>query len=214
MRGNTMRVVLPVACLLFSAATFAKGPLPSTNEELAAYLPDGAMVETRIDADFNGDGMKDIAIISANDDVRVLTAFLAYADEYNTGFEPIGTGALDVGPLGAASLRMQKNVLVLEDLTGGTSATSSTYRFRFDAAESKMRLIGLDAEYYSRTYQHGSRKLSFNYLTGDRVEQVSEVGTKDDEALVPGPEKRSKGKPRKIWLDDIPSPEALLLDEK
>lgn len=206
-----MRALLTVACLLFSVAALGKGPPPSTNEELAAYLPEGAAVEARIDADFNGDGMKDIAIVSANDDVRVLTAFLAYADEYNTGYEPIGQGALDLGPLGSASLRMQKNVLVLEDLTGGTSATSATYRFRFDAAESKMRLIGLDAEYYSRTFQHGSRKLSFNYLTGERVEQVSELGKKDDEALVPGPEKRSKGKPRKIWLDDIPSPEALLL---
>lgn len=209
-----MRFVLSVACLLFSATVAAKGPPPATNEELAAYLPDGAIVEARIDADFNGDGMKDIAIVSANDDVRVLTAFLAYADEYNMGFEPIGQGGLDVGPLGAASLRMQKNVLVLEDLTGGTSATSSTYRFRFDAAESKMRLIGLDAEYYSRTFQHGSRKLSFNYLTGDRVEQVSELGKKEDEALVPGPEKRSKGKPQKIWLDVIPSPEELVLGDR
>lgn len=208
-----MRSILPLACLLFSATAVAKGPPPSTNEELAAYLPDDAIVETRIDADFNGDGMKDIAIVSANDDVRVLTAFLAYADEYNMGFEPIGQGGLDVAPLGPASLRMQKNVLVLEDLTGGTSATSSTYRFRFDAAESKMRLIGLDAEYYSRTFQHGSRKLSFNYLTGDRVEQVSELGKKEDEALVPGPEKRSKGKPQQIWLDVIPSPEELLLGD-
>lgn len=209
-----MRAVLPVACLLFSAAAFAKGPPPATNEELAAYLPDGAEVESRIDADFNGDGMKDIAIVSANDEVRVLTAFLAYADEYNMGFEPIGQGALDVGPLGSANLRMQKNVLLVEDLTGGTSAASSTYRFRFDPAESKLRLIGLDTEYYSRTFQHGSRKLSFNYLTGDAVEQVSELGTKEGEALVPGPEKRSKGKPRKIWLDDIPSPMDLLLEEK
>lgn len=209
-----MRSILPLACLLFSAAAVAKGPPPSTNEELAAYLPDGATVESRIDADFNGDGMKDIAIVSANDDARVLTVFLAYVAEFDTGYEPIGTGALDVGPLGAAGLRMQKNVLVVEDLTGGTSATSSTYRFRFDAAESKMRLIGLDAEFYSRTFQHGSRKLSFNYLTGDRVEQTSELGKKEDEALVPGPEKRSKGKPRKIWLDDIPSPEALVLEEK
>jgi hypothetical protein len=192
------------ACLLWHAGSV----MAMTDADLATYLPDRAEIESRLDADVNGDGRKDIVLVAHNDEARVLLVMAAYESAGASGYEPIGQGALEFGPLGNAGLRMQRNVLVVEDLTGGTSAFATIYRYRFDPAETRMRLIGLDVEFYSRTMQHGSRKLSINYLTGARVAQESELGK--DQELVFGTERRSQSKPQRIYLEDTPSPSDLL----
>ena len=180
---------------------------PMTAEQLAPYLPDGAQIETRLDADFTGDGLRDLAVVAATDEVRVLKVMIGYADDTSMGFDPVGEMKMGGSPLGAASLSVKKGVLLVEDLDGGTTAIQSLYRFRFDPKQTKMRLIGDDVTLYSRTNAHDSTSISTNRLTGAQVVKrrvVGEAGYTDQ------PEQKKKVGTAPIWMEDAPLPEDTL----
>jgi hypothetical protein len=182
-------------------------PPPMTAEELVAYLPDGARIETRLDADITGDGMPDVVVVAANDDVRVLKVMMAYSDELNNGHEPIGEVAMEIAPLGEASLTAKKGVLLIEDLTGGTTAIQSLYRYRFDAKARRMRLIGDDVTLYSRTNAHDSTSISTNRLTGVQIVKRSVVG---EGGYTDQPEQKKTIPTRPVYMEDAPLPGATL----
>ncbi|MGH8080636.1 MAG: hypothetical protein ACREP7_08680, partial [Lysobacter sp.] len=100
----------------------------------------------------------------------------------------------------------------IEDLSGGTTATQATYRYRFDPKVERMRLIGLDAQRYSRTNSHGTLKLSWNLLTGERVIERGEPNEsgKGDEAIVYSPAKRDKRASKPLYMETTPNPDELL----
>ncbi len=198
------------ACLslLLPGLAAATGPLRPDDAMLLHELPEGTRLEVRVDADLTGDGLEDVAFIARNEDARLLRVLVAYADEVNTGFDTLGELALDPNPLGDATLSVRRGVLVLEDLTGGTSAIASTHRFRYDPAEHRMRLIGEDLEFYSRTFAHDGLRLSTNRLTGQRIRQVLELTAEGDYA--PRPEQREAVPRTPVWMEDTPEPAAEL----
>lgn len=180
---------------------------PMTAEQLAPYLPDGANIETRLDADLTGDGLRDLAVVAANDEVRVLKVMIGYADDTSMGFDPAGEMKMGGSPLGTASLSVKKGVLLVEDLDGGTTAIQSLYRFRFDPKQTKMRLIGDDVTLYSRTNAHDSTSISTNRLTGVQIVKRSVVG---EDGYTDQPEQKKKVGTASIWMDDAPLPEDTL----
>ncbi len=205
MSSRTSSVLLSsllAAAMCASAADRIQPPKP-TEEELAAYMPDGAKIETRLDADVTGDGMADVVFVAANDEVRVLRVMMAYVDEFNTGHEPIGEAAMETYPLGSASLSVKKGVLLVEDLTGGTTAIQSLYRYRFDPKARRMRLIGDDVTLYSRTNAHDSTAISTNRLTGAQTVTRSVVG-QDGYTDQPPQKKTVPTKP--LYMEDAPMP--------
>jgi hypothetical protein len=167
-------------------------------------------LEGRLDGDLNGDGETDTVFVQRGEESRKLSVRVAYRTEVDLGHDPVGELALDPFPLGPASLSIRKGVLIVDDLTGGTSAISSTLRYRFDPAKRRMRLIGLDAKFHSRTNAHGWNSVSWNLLTGNYVEERAE--------LIDGPErdygsirtKRSKRPVRTVYMEDTPNPETLV----
>jgi hypothetical protein len=200
-------------CLLFAVSSVVASrpctasdripPPPMTAEDLAAYMPDGARIETRLDEDVTGDGMRDVVFVARNDEVRVLKVMAAYADEFNNGHEPIGEMRMGDAPLGDASLSMKKGVLLVEDLDGGTSAIQSLYRFRFDRKENRMRLIGDDVSLYSRTNAHDSTSISTTRLTGLQIVKRSVVG---EDGYTDQPEQKKKVSAAPVWMEDAPLP--------
>lgn len=212
-RSRTMWVGIGLA-LAFAGTAWAQEPKlePMTESMLVDYLPDDSRVETRLDGDFNGDGIGDTAYVGGNDEKRLLKVMLGYRDEFDLGHSPTGEAALEVAPLGSASLSFKKGVLIVEDLTGGTTATATTYRYRYDPQTKRMRLIGLDAERYSRTNSHDTLKLSWNLLTGARIVQRGRVNDsgKGDEAYRYDPERKLSSKSAPVYMDETPSPDALI----
>jgi hypothetical protein len=200
------------SCLLLSLATAAAAasaaeriqPALMTAEDLAAYMPAGATIETRLDADFSGDGLRDLAFVARNDETRVLKVMVAYGTEVDMGYDPAGEMAMGDSPLGAAGLGAKKGVLIVEDLDGGTTAIQSLYRFRYDPKARRMRLIGDDVTLYSRSYAHDSIKISSNRLTGERI---TVVGKLEGDAYVDQPAKRSRVPKTPVYMEDAPLPE-------
>lgn len=174
-------------------------PLAALEPVLAA----GERVEARVDGDFDGNGTRDLAYIAASDDKRALHVVLA---DNGAEFLPLETTSLGPGTLAFA-----KGVLVFEDLTGGTSALATTRRYRFDKPANRMRLIGLDATHYSRTYVHDGFELSWNLLTGKLITRELHLNRTGGEAAYdPIVERRTVRRSGKVWLFDTPDVEAIM----
>ena len=179
-----------------------------TDGELLARYPGQAQLEVRLDADFNGDGVTDTAYVARiPDEWRQLGVMIGYSGDTDMGYAPVGVAFLDVYPLGRAALSAKKGVLIVEDLSGGTSAIASTYRYRYDAAENRMRLIGDDVTYYSRTNQHDKVQISTNRLTGQRLRTVFRLSGEDYEAQ---PAVRETVPKAQVYMEEAPAPDVTL----
>jgi hypothetical protein len=181
-------------------ANAAAPSLPERADALPLFVPDGFAVEAELDADFNADGRDDVAVVVKGEDER----FLLVALSEGKGLHRIGLGELEPYSLGEAHLSARKGVLVVEDLTGGTSAITSLYRYRYEAATDRMQLIGDDVELYSRTNQHDATKISTNRLTGARETIVSKLTDAGDYRVMKP--KRSKVKVEKLYIENAPDP--------
>jgi len=174
-------------------------------------LPAGSEMEARLDADIDGDGIADVAFVGGIEDTRWLVVRMG---RRGGGFEPDSIDRNLDHPLGPASLAVKKHVLLVDDLTGGTTATATTYRYRWDQAAKRMRLIGLDAERYSRTNSHDSLKISWNLLTGAHEVvrgMLNEHPQGDDDAAYryTKPD-RTVQKSNPVYLEDTPNPDDLI----
>ena len=201
MRGRPVALFL---ALMPAAAIAAPPTLPSRADALALFVPKGFAVEAKVTADFNKDGKDDVAAVVKGEDERYLLVAVAEGK----GLRRIGLGELEAYSLGEAQLSAPKGVLIVEDLTGGTTAISSLYRYRYEAATDRMQLIGDDVELYSRTNQHDSTKVSTNRLTGDRTTTVNKLTDAGD--YRPMNPKRSKVKVEKFYIENAPDPSQTL----
>jgi hypothetical protein len=162
-------------------------------------------------ADLNGDGIVDVAYIVRRGDTRALQVLTSYRSEVEIGVNQPQTLELDPYPLGDATLTVANKVLVVKDLTGGTTAVASTHRFRWDAKLQAMRLIGLDATLYSRTFAHDGSEASWNLLTGTLVTRNLNLATgADNRGYRKVGEKRGRKPSRPLRLEDSPSGDDLL----
>lgn len=208
--------VAALALLMTAAPGIAQRVPIASPAELQNAMAQDATVEARVDGDLNGDGETDTAFIENGNDSRRLHVLLAYRTETDLGHDPAGSHDLESSALGPAQLSVARGVLVVKDLTGGTSAIEATYRYRWDAAAKKMRLIGLDASSYSRTFQHDTHEISWNLLTGDFVSHSMKLkpeGSKGDEAYFDPVERKRKRPSRPLYLDSTPDPDALISAE-
>lgn len=210
---NRVSVSLPlfacIALLVVATPVLAADrpqPMPPADEDLAPYLPEGqnARIEVRLDADFTGDGLRDLAYVVRGDEIRSLRVMVAYVNEFDMGHDPVGEMAMGLSPLGTAVLSAKKNVLIVEDLDGGTTAVQSLYRFRFDPKQQRMRLIGDDVSLYSRTNAHDSTSISTNRLTGAQTLKRSVVG---DDGYTDQPVQKKTVSTRPVYMEDTPLPE-------
>jgi hypothetical protein len=205
--------------LVFASATVFAADAPP---DAARFVPEGMQLQAQLLADLTGDGRPDLAFIAGNEDTRVVQVLARFRVDAAPGqaayedFEPIDSMSLDVTPLGPGSLAVRKGVLVVEDLVGGTTATAATYRYRFDPAEDRMRLIGIDAERYSRTNRHGGISLSWNLLNGAHVVQSSRLDgapSGDDGAYRFARPQHTVQRVEKIFMDQTPNPDDLIDNE-
>ena len=167
-------------------------------------LREGETLVTRVDGDLDGDGMADTAWLTSSDDKRELVVHLTDgATEALT---------LDTTPLGPGTLSIKGNVLLFEDLTGGTTAIAATRRYRFDKNDIRMRLIGYDATFYSRTQQHDGFEVSWNLVTGTAITRTMQLNRsgKGDAAFNRIDERKQVGRSRRVWLSETPAPEDLI----
>lgn len=186
---------------------------PTVGRDAGAFVPKGWSQESAWQPDLNGDGKLDRVVIvrDADNAARRIVAAISTAK----GFRNAGEAALPGYPLGEASVEFNsRGVLVITDLTGGTTANQAVYRYRYEgpsAAAGAMRFIGFDVSRYSRTNQHDAIKLSFNHLTGSWSRQVDKLTRRGDYA--PQKPVTGKGEPRCWFMEDTADPDDVISAE-
>ncbi|WHU03968.1 hypothetical protein [Sphingomonas sp. NIBR02145] len=201
-----------LAALLIATPAAAQTASPINDEAIKSFLEKGEEVESRTNGDLNGDGQPDTVLIGRGDDTRTLKVLLLHKGEFDIDLTPVGTLKLDSYPLGAAEVSIAKGVLKITDLTGGTTAVNAVYRYRLiPGPRPRMRLIGIDATLYSRTYAHDGAEISWNLLTGDYINREMKLNKKGGNAAYdPILEKKSKKPSKVVWMEDTPDPNELL----
>jgi len=209
-----MRAAAPLVAfaLAFTATAAEPDPFdfPARAAEAGDFVSVGLHQETVLAGDFDADGHDDQAMVVRNDDRRVLLVLLG---EKGGGFRRAGVAELSTGALGDAELSAPKGVLVIKDLTGGTTAIESTYRYRYEKATDRMRLIGDDVSLYSRTWQHGTTTVSTNRLNGKRITTVNDLVGEPGENAELGPDKVTTSTvptEPKLYMETAPDPEDTL----
>ena len=200
-----------VGLLLVIAGAGAQAAEPSPNvSDIRGFL-DGRKVVSRLDADVTGDGVADVVFVAASDSEYTVTVLMRLHGKtvdgkgQMKGLQGVDSLQIEVTPHGPPTVAVRKDVLIVESMTGGSSVrTTAIYRYRFDAEEGRMRLIGLDAE---RTSSTAGVKMSWNTLNGTRIVQRSTV---DAKGFRFGPETRSTHKAGTIYMSLTPNPEDLL----
>lgn len=207
-----MRSLALIAIVTVSVTTYAAPPRPvvpvMSDAAVRDELAPGQTVEARIDGDMNGDGDIDTAFVVAGEDRRDLHVFFAARGEFDLFHERAGSVSLEPYALGPADLSVKNGVLIVEDLTGGTSALATTYRFRGDKDMPQMRLIGLDAKAYSRTWAHDGAEMSWNLLTGDVIAaRLKLVGSGENATYEKAGTKRFRRPVAPVFMADTPNAE-------
>lgn len=201
-------------CGVAHAATDRPAMPPITDTQLNDWLELGEEIETRVDGDLNGDGDGDTVYVVSSPDARTLHVLLSYRGEFDIGHDPAGEFKLEPDPLGPAGLTINKGVLTIRDLTGGTTALSATYRYRAVKTKERqrMRLIGLDATVYSRTYAHDGNEMSWNVATGDTITTLLKItGTGENRSYDKLYTRKFKRPVRTIYMEDTPGAEEELV---
>lgn len=193
-----------LAALLIAVPAMAQEATP----EIKAQLVKGEEVESVTKGDLNGDGQPDVVLIGRSEESRTVKAMLRLGGKLVT----VGTLKLDSYPLGAADVVIAKGVLKITDLVGGTTAVNTIYRYRLvPGAKPRMRLIGIDATLYSRTYAHDGFELSWNLLTSDQITRDMKLNKKGGNAAYdPIIEKKGKKASKPLFMEDTPDPNELL----
>ncbi len=210
-----MRKPVFLAALLLPGLAHAAPAQPPVGDQfLLDQLELGEEIETRADGDLNGDGDADTVFVVASPDERRLYVVLSYRGEVDIGHEPGGNFRLEPDPLGPAGLTIGNGVLTVRDLTGGTTALSATYRYRAVRTKERqrMRLIGLDATVYSRTYAHDGNEMSWNVATGDTITTLLKItGTGEDRSYDKLYTRKFRRPIRTIYMEDTPGAEEELV---
>ncbi|MDG2532956.1 hypothetical protein P6144_04805 [Sphingomonas sp. HITSZ_GF] len=201
-----------LTALLIATPAAAQTKSPINDDAIKTFLEKGEEVESRTDGDLNGDGQIDTVLVGRGEETRTVKVLLQTRSPVDIDLTPVGTLKLDSYPLGPADVVIAKGVLKITDLVGGTTAVNSVYRYRLvPGAKPRMRLIGLDATLYSRTYAHDGSEISWNLLTGDYITREMKLNKKGGEAAYdPIIEKKSKKPSKPLYMEDSPDPNELL----
>jgi len=190
-----LRVGLLILCFVFLASwsfaqddrtTIKKSLIPATGSDTRDFIPSGWKLEEQLSSDLNGDGTSDYVLKlienkpakspgEENDRARALIVVFQGADGKLSRaaiadklLQCTGCGGAFYGVVDApANVKIENNVIVVDQDHGSREVSDETFRFRYDPASQRFILIGFDYTYHDRLTTRGSSE-STNYLTGVR----------------------------------------------
>lgn len=185
--SSKVRLLYLVTSLSVLFCAFAEYTYGSTQGNAAAlekFVPSGWRIEIIARGDLNGDKLEDLALVLIDKDMRemvkpeseqgrrMLIVLVASNDDV---YVQIGLnrnllrcsqcfGIMGGGP----EVSIKNGVLIVDQLAGSRFTDQGVWRFRFEANDRKLRLIGLDVRHTDRSIGESKIK-STNYLTGKQI---------------------------------------------
>jgi hypothetical protein len=179
-----------------------------SDRDIQMRLEMGQELEASTRGDLNGDRAADTAFVASSPDARFVHTMLGGQVARQAGILK-----LEPNPHRPARLRITNGVLAVEDESGGTVAMAATYRYRLDPRAGRMRLIGLDARLFYRTFENDGFEMSWNLVTGDLVTRVLRPARRGGrQTYEPAFEQHSKRSSRAVYMEQTPDPEMVMID--
>jgi hypothetical protein len=97
--------------------------------------------------------------------------------------------------------KIEKGVLIVDQMSGSRDLVHTTLRFRYDPKERRFVFIGEDVEKTDRA-TGASTVESTNLLTGAKITEKRQYDTKQDKDVVVS-SKKAKVPARKRYLEDV-----------
>jgi hypothetical protein len=192
-----MLLRLVLAAVLLSASVHAapfRLPIRFATDPVA-LVPDGWGVEVSIEGELNGDEETDRVLVllqkqakEGEDRKRALVVLFRKGEGFEVAgtngsllacFECLGMKGGDATP----EIEIAKGTMVVSQWGGSRHTYASTHKFRWSAAAKRLQLIGLDRT-WEDTVLGGSREVSTNFLTGDRVTQTTPAAVDEEGTAV------------------------------
>lgn len=225
---SRMRTLLLTVTLLFSLVAQAQEPreaqplnlakVPKQGKAPGDFVPAGWKVEATTRGDLDKNGSEDVVLeliedVPAEEDgalvdrARALVVLLA-----EKGGTLRRAGASNqvlyctacvgmMGGGGGSVVKIQKGVILVDQLSGSREVRNTLLRFRYDAKDGRFVLIGQDVTDRDRLTGE-STTVSTNTLTGTRItEQRKYDEKKDKEVLLSS--KKGKVAVKKQYLEDV-----------
>jgi hypothetical protein len=161
-----------------NAKPLAVSQLPQRADAPVLFAPRGWKIEKQINGDLNRDKVPDAALVLVENKATDLNRqrALVVAVREGKGWHRVGfnnallLGTRDGGAFYGASttpveVLIRNGVLIIEQESGSREIQNTTHRFRFDARQNRVQLIGLDSSIRDRA-NGNVKSTSANYLTG------------------------------------------------
>jgi hypothetical protein len=150
--------ILLFSLLLFNAGLFAQNVTEEVQAELtktfSQFIPYGHTVKDTAMADFNNDGLRDVAIVSSDKNDSDVNRSLVIVAKTTTGYTLsakttdailcAGCGGVFGDPY--AGISFNKNVITINHYGGSAWRWTSNFIFRFQ--NNQWELIGISQDYY------------------------------------------------------------------
>jgi hypothetical protein len=194
--------------------------IPASGGAPQDFVPQGWKIEEEIKGDLNNDARPDVVLklvedlpAKDKDDIatersRALVVLLRKADG---GLQRAGVadrlllctrcgGAFYGGEETPAEVSVKNGVIVVEQGFGSREVTDLTYRFRYEPAARRFRLIGLDVVSRDRATGETTDE-STNFLTGLKITKKTRYDEKRDRE-VPVANSRRRVAVRRVFLEE------------
>lgn len=177
------------------------------------FVPSGWKVEDTVKGDLNKDGRDDVAlelVQAGGEDTERARALVVLFAADNGKLRRAGVSnkvlycTMCQGTMGGGSggvLKIQKGVLLVDQLSGSRESTHTLLRFRYDAKDNRFVLIGQDVDTQDRLSGEGTGE-STNLLTGLKITEKRQYDPKQDKDVVLST-KKEKVPVKKRYLEDV-----------
>lgn len=185
------------------------GEVPYLDEAaVMALLPAGAILDTRLDADINGDGFPDTAVMGGGERERRLVVVLAMRG----GHAPPQSARLPAPATSGADISVDAGMLVVLDASGDDIETRTAYRYRFEPGSRRMRLMSIEAARYSGADQERVLKLDWDLVSGgQRLARGSiDASAADGDQYRYAAPVHGQHPTEPVYMEDTPDPNTLI----
>lgn len=191
--------------------------VPREGSAPADFVPAGWKVEDTVRGDLDKDGREDVALqlvedVPAKEDevvdrARALLVLLSTEDGKlrragaSNQVLYCTTCAGTLGGSGGGVVKIQKGVLLVDQLRGSRESVHTVLRFRYEPKTGRFALIGQDVERSDRLSGETTSE-STNTLTGLRITEKRQYQPEQDKEVLVSKEK-SKVPVKKQYLEDV-----------
>ena len=192
-----MKIVLTFLLLFIYCISFSQIKMPKDFKELTESPANGKKLE-RVEMDFDGDLINDVALLVVNEKEFSNYRFLIYISSLKKQYEVVlNKTDFSIYPV---QLKVLKNTIQFGYFQDGTSTFGRFIKIRYNLNKKKIQIIGYDTGYKSLPTEHIDK--SYNLITGKYIVRRTKLND-DEEPIIEEFEGQNNFFKNKVYIDNL-----------